>query len=68
LIGLLTPGMLFEAFKFRYIGPIKGHDIRLLINTFKDVSRLEGPVLVHIMTTKGKGYGHAEKILHYSTE
>jgi 1-deoxy-D-xylulose-5-phosphate synthase len=61
LIGLLTPGMLFEAFKFRYIGPIKGHDIRLLINTFKDVSRLEGPVLVHIMTTKGKGYGHAEK-------
>lgn len=61
LIGLLTPGMLFEALKFRYIGPIKGHDIRLLVNTFKDVSKLEGPVLVHILTTKGKGYGHAEK-------
>ena len=61
LIGLLTPGMLFEAFRFRYIGPIKGHDIRLLINTFKDVAKLEGPVLVHVMTTKGKGYGPAEK-------
>jgi 1-deoxy-D-xylulose-5-phosphate synthase len=61
LIGLLTPGMLFEALKFRYIGPIKGHDINLLIKTFKDVSLLEGPVLVHVLTTKGKGYEPAEK-------
>jgi len=61
LIGLLTPGMLFEALKFRYIGPIKGHDLNLLIKTFKDVSRLEGPVLVHVLTTKGKGYAPAEK-------
>ena len=61
LIGLITPGMLFEALKFRYIGPIKGHDLRLLIKTFKDVSMLEGPVLVHVLTTKGKGYAPAEK-------
>jgi 1-deoxy-D-xylulose-5-phosphate synthase len=61
LIGLLTPGMLFEALKFRYIGPINGHDISLLIKTFNDVSQLEGPTLVHVLTTKGKGYGPAEK-------
>ncbi len=61
LIGLLTPGMLFEALRFRYIGPIKGHDINLLIRTFKDVSQLEEPVLVHVLTTKGKGYEPAEK-------
>jgi len=60
LIGLLTPGMLFEALKFRYIGPIKGHDINLLIKTFKDVSMLKEPVLVHVVTTKGKGYEPAE--------
>jgi 1-deoxy-D-xylulose-5-phosphate synthase len=61
LIGLLTPGMLFEALKFRYIGPINGHNINLLIRTFHDVSMLEGPVLVHVLTTKGKGYQPAEK-------
>ena len=61
LIGLLTPGMLFEALKFRYIGPIKGHDLNLLIKTFKDVAQLEGPVVVHVLTTKGKGYLPAEK-------
>jgi len=61
LIGLLTPGMLFEALKFRYIGPINGHDLNLLINTFKDVAQLDGPVLVHVLTTKGKGYAPAEK-------
>ena len=61
LIGLLTPGMLFEALKFRYIGPIKGHDLNLLIKTFKDVAQLKGPVLVHVLTTKGKGYEPAEK-------
>jgi len=61
LIGLLTPGMLFEALKFRYIGPINGHNINLLVRTLKDVSKLDGPVLVHVLTTKGKGYPPAEK-------
>jgi 1-deoxy-D-xylulose-5-phosphate synthase len=61
LVGLLTPGMLFEALKFRYIGPIRGHDLNPLIRTFKDVAQLKGPVLVHVLTTKGKGYPPAEK-------
>ncbi|HUU41937.1 MAG TPA: 1-deoxy-D-xylulose-5-phosphate synthase, partial [Desulfatiglandales bacterium] len=61
LMSLLTPGMLFEALKFRYIGPIKGHDLGLLIKTFNDVAQLEGPILVHVLTTKGKGYAPAEK-------
>jgi 1-deoxy-D-xylulose-5-phosphate synthase len=41
--------------------PIKGHDLNLLIKTLKDVARLDGPVLVHVLTTKGKGYEPAEK-------
>jgi 1-deoxy-D-xylulose-5-phosphate synthase len=61
LMGLLTPGMLFEALNFRYIGPIRGHDLGLLIRTFKDVALLDGPVLVHVLTTKGKGYTPAEE-------
>jgi len=61
LVGLLTPGMLFEALKFRYIGPINGHDLNLLIKTLKDVAQLKGPVLAHVLTTKGKGYAPAEK-------
>jgi len=60
-ITFFTPGMLFEAFKFRYIGPIQGHRLDLLIETFNNTLHLEGPVLVHVLTKKGKGYGPAEK-------
>jgi 1-deoxy-D-xylulose-5-phosphate synthase len=60
-ITFFTPGMLFEAFKFRYIGPIRGHRLDLLIETFKNTLLLEGPVLVHVMTMKGKGYTPAEE-------
>ena len=60
-ITFFTPGMLFEAFKFKYVGPIQGHRLGPLIDTFKNTLHLEGPVLVHVMTTKGKGYGPAEK-------
>ncbi|MCP4681852.1 MAG: 1-deoxy-D-xylulose-5-phosphate synthase [Desulfobacterales bacterium] len=56
-----TPGMLFEAFKFKYIGPINGHRLDQLIKTFKNTKHLEGPVLVHVLTVKGKGYEPAEK-------
>lgn len=56
-----TPGMLFEAFKFKYVGPINGHRLDLLIETFRNVSHLRGPVLVHVLTVKGKGYAPAEK-------
>ncbi len=61
LMTFFTPGMLFEAFKFRYIGPIQGHRFDQLIETFKNILRLEGPVLVHVMTEKGKGYIPAEE-------
>ncbi|MBV1714577.1 MAG: 1-deoxy-D-xylulose-5-phosphate synthase [Desulfarculus sp.] len=55
-----TPGMLFEAFKFNYVGPIEGHNIERLIETLKNVKPLQGPQLVHVMTTKGRGYAPAE--------
>jgi 1-deoxy-D-xylulose-5-phosphate synthase len=60
LKGLFTPGMLFEALRFNYLGPIDGHDLPLLIDVFKQVKGLEGPVLVHVLTKKGKGYAPAE--------
>ena len=60
LITFFTPGMLFEAFKFKYIGPIHGHRLSQLIETFNNILRIEGPVLVHVMSVKGKGYGPAE--------
>lgn len=55
-----TPGMLFEAFRFTYIGPIKGHDMRALTSVFKQAYDLEGPILIHVLTKKGKGYEPAE--------
>ena len=60
-ITFFTPGMLFEAFKFKYIGPIRGHRIDRLIEAFNNTLHLEGPVLVHVLTKKGKGYEPAEK-------
>ena len=58
--GFFTPGMLFEAMKFNYLGPVKGHRLDHLIETFENVKNLQGPVLVHVLTTKGKGYLPAE--------
>jgi len=55
-----TPGMLFEAFKFNYIGPVNGHRLDRLVDTFGYVAELEGPILVHVITKKGKGYAPAE--------
>ncbi|MDZ7697420.1 MAG: 1-deoxy-D-xylulose-5-phosphate synthase [Deltaproteobacteria bacterium] len=60
-ITFFTPGMMFEAFKFKYVGPIDGHRLDQLIETFENVSHLNGPVLVHALTTKGKGYQPAEE-------
>ncbi|MDD2273539.1 MAG: 1-deoxy-D-xylulose-5-phosphate synthase [Desulfuromonadaceae bacterium] len=59
--GLFTPGMLFEAFGFEYIGPIDGHDLPMLIETMERVKSFENAVLVHVLTKKGKGYKPAEK-------
>lgn len=58
--SFFTPGMLFEAFRFTYIGPIKGHDMRQLTSVLEQAKGLEGPILVHVLTKKGKGYEPAE--------
>ncbi len=61
LKGFFTPGMLFEALKFKYVGPIPGHELEDLIDTLQNVRDYNhGPVLVHVITTKGKGYKPAE--------
>lgn len=60
LKSFFTPGMLFEAFRFTYIGPLQGHDLRMLTNVFQQTRELEGPILVHVLTKKGKGYAPAE--------
>lgn len=68
--SFITPGMLFEALGFRYFGPINGHNLHQLIKIFNQVKDLKGPILVHTITQKGKGYepaeGHSQR-LHAST-
>jgi 1-deoxy-D-xylulose-5-phosphate synthase len=59
--GLLVPSVIFEEFGLRYYGPIDGHDIPLLIRTFEFLKTQEEPVLLHILTKKGKGYEPAIK-------
>lgn len=61
LKGFLTPGALFEALGFDYVGPIDGHDLKALVEVFSSAGEYEGPILVHLMTTKGKGYRPAEE-------
>lgn len=55
------PGSLFEDFGFRYFGPIDGHNLEELIYTLRKIKDFEGPVLLHVITQKGKGYVFAEK-------
>jgi len=57
----ITPGLLFEQFGFRYFGPIEGHNLSQLIRTLQDVKDLHGPILLHVVTVKGKGYKPAEE-------
>lgn len=59
--SFLTPGSLFEALGFDYLGPLDGHDLPQLLEVFKNINELDGPLLVHVMTTKGKGYQPAEE-------
>jgi 1-deoxy-D-xylulose-5-phosphate synthase len=61
LKGFFTPGMLFEAFGFDYVGPLNGHRLETLIPALENVANLEGPVLVHVVTRKGKGFEPAER-------
>lgn len=58
---LLVPGVIFEELGFTYMGPIDGHDIETLIRVIKRASNMHGPVLIHTVTKKGKGYYFAEK-------
>lgn len=56
-----VPGMLFEDFGFKYLGPVDGHDLPALIETFEKAKTLNEPVFIHVLTTKGKGYKPAEQ-------
>lgn len=58
---ILLPNMLFEEFGFTYIGPINGHNIESTIDALEQAKKIEGPVIVHTITKKGKGYLPAEK-------
>lgn len=58
---LILPNVLFEEFGFTYIGPIDGHDLNELVETFNRVKNIESPVLVHVVTKKGYGYEPSEK-------
>ncbi len=60
LISFFTPGMLFQALEIQYIGPINGHRLDKLIETFEMARNIDGPVLIHVLTKKGKGYAPAE--------
>lgn len=62
--GFLTPGMLFEAFDFDYVGPIDGHKLDELIQTLENITHMDGPVLMHVVTKKGKGFPPAEQNPH----
>lgn len=68
--SIITPGMLFEALGFRYFGPVNGHNVKQLVSLFEHIRELNGPILVHSITQKGKGYKPAEghvQGLHAST-
>ncbi len=60
--SLLTPGILFEKLGFNYIGPVDGHDIPVLVKVLENIkNKITGPVFLHILTEKGKGYKPAEQ-------
>lgn len=61
LKSFIVPGIFFDRLGFRYFGPIDGHDIPLMIKTIDQIKELKGPRLLHVLTTKGKGYAPAEK-------
>jgi len=60
LKGLFVPGVFFEELGFRYFGPLDGHNLNILIPTLKNILGIKGPVLLHVITKKGKGYLPAE--------
>jgi 1-deoxy-D-xylulose-5-phosphate synthase len=61
LKSLVVPGGIFQALGFNYLGPVDGHDLDGLMHLLPNVLRMDGPVLLHVMTRKGKGLLHAEE-------
>ena len=60
LVAPQNTGLVFEEMGFEYIGPLDGHDLPLLLDVFRHVKQMQGPVLVHLLTVKGKGYERGE--------
>lgn len=61
LKGMIAPGTLFEELGFHYFGPIDGHDLKTLVPMLQNLKALKGPLLLHVITTKGKGFSPAEE-------
>jgi 1-deoxy-D-xylulose-5-phosphate synthase len=61
LKNLVAPSVIFEEMGFRYIGPFDGHNLSSLIENFQKIKNMQGPILGHVVTQKGKGYEPAEK-------
>ena len=59
--AVVTPGMLFEALGFQYFGPVNGHNVPQLVKLLRGIREMKGPILLHTITQKGKGYGPAER-------
>src|SRR5688572_27004106 len=58
--AFLTPGVLFEELGLRYFGPIDGHDIKQMVETFRGIKGMSGPRIVHVITQKGRGFPAGE--------
>jgi 1-deoxy-D-xylulose-5-phosphate synthase len=58
--NIFMPGMLFQELGFRYVGPVEGHNLDALVDRFSAVRSMRGPILVHVLTQKGKGFTPAE--------
>lgn len=63
--AIITPGMLFEALGFQYFGPVNGHNVHQLISMLRGIREMKGPILLHTITQKGKGYGPAERDVQF---
>ncbi|WP_442951587.1 1-deoxy-D-xylulose-5-phosphate synthase [Paenibacillus sp. GYB004] len=61
---LVVSGVWFEELGFKYFGPVDGHNLQQLFETFKQAEKVNGPVLIHVITVKGKGYSPAEEDSH----
>ena len=59
--NVFMPGMLFQELGFRYVGPVEGHNLDALLDRLEGVKKMKGPILVHVLTQKGKGFEYAEE-------